>query len=174
MLIGKNIVVHTFEKIDISNEYVGWLNNPDVVRLSNQRFIKHNRINCEAYRSSFINTENSFLAVRYKKNQRLIGTVTVYREINHGTADVGIMIGDKSVWGKGVGQEVWDLVLAWLLDNVGVRKVTAGTLKCNFGMISLMERSGMELEAIKKEQEIVDEISTDVLYYAKFADSLAR
>ena len=169
MLIGKNIIIDNFKKKDISDDYISWLNNSDVVRFSNQRFIRHNRISCKTYRDSFINTGNSFLAIRCKKNQEMIGTVTVYRSLNHGTADVGIMIGDKGVWGKGFGQDAWDTVLVWLLDIDGVRKVTAGTLKCNFGMIRLMERSGMELEAIKKEQEIVDGIAIDLVYYAKFA-----
>ena len=46
--------------------------------------------------------------------------------------------------------------------------MTAGTLACNLGMRRLMERSGMQLEAVRREQEIVEGRAEDLLYYARF------
>ena len=171
MLTGKNIVLSEFQRLDITDEYIAWLNDFDVVKFSNQRFASHNRTTCEAYLASFVGTSNKFLVIRHNESNKIIGTMTVYQNLHHGTADVGIMIGDKNFWGKGLGQEAWDAVLNWLLTSVGMRKVTAGTLQCNHGMIRLMERSQMELEAVKKKQEIVDGVATDLVYYAKFADA---
>jgi ribosomal-protein-alanine N-acetyltransferase len=171
MLTGKNIIISEFEPLNITDEYIGWLNDPDVVKFSNQRFLMHNRKACEEYLASFSGTNNRFLIIRHNESNNMIGTMTIYRNLHHGTADVGIMIGDKNFWGKGVGQEAWDAVLIWLLTEVGVRKVTAGALQCNYGMIRLMERSRMELEAVKKKQEIVDGAAIDLVYYAKFADA---
>ena len=52
-----------------------------------------------------------------------------------------------------------------------MRKVTGGTLACNVGMMSIFERSGMHLEATRKGQEIVNELPTDLLHYARFRDA---
>ena len=168
MLIGSNIIVREFEVSDLTEEYISWLNDPEITKFSNQRFILHNRATCQAYFESFLGSKNKFLAITYKKNNKMIGTMTVYKNLHHGTADVGIMIGDKNYWGQGCGQEAWDLVLIWLLNTVGVRKVTAGAMECNLGMIKLMVRSNMKLDAIKKEQEILDGVAINLVYYAKF------
>ena len=94
--------------------------------------------------------------------------MTAYISEHHGTVDVGIMIGNKSTWGLGYGQDAWDTLTNWLLEQKNIRKLTAGTLACNYGMIKLMERSGMTLEAVRKSQEIVDSQPVDLLYYSKF------
>ena len=44
-----------------------------------------------------------------------------------------------------------------------MRKVTGGTLKCNIGMVKIMERSGMQLEVVRAQQEIVAKVAWDTL-----------
>ena len=68
----------------------------------------------------------------------------------------------------GYGLDAWITMTNWLLARKDIRKLTAGTLACNSGMIKLMERSGMVLEATRKSQEIVEKCPVDMLYYAKF------
>jgi hypothetical protein len=43
----------------------------------------------------------------------------------------------------------------WVLTKKRNRKFTTGTLICNYGMIKLMQRSGMRREAIREKQELV-------------------
>jgi RimJ/RimL family protein N-acetyltransferase len=49
-----------------------------------------------------------------------------------------------------------------------MRKLTCGTLACNDAMIRLAERAGMQLEARRRAQELVDGEPVDVLYFARF------
>jgi len=98
----------------------------------------------------------------------MVGTITAYVSMPHRTADMGIMIGDRSVWGKGVGQDAWAILLKWLLSHNGVRKVTGGTMRCNQGMVKIMERSGMMLESVRPKQELLNGIPVDLVYYGKF------
>lgn len=167
-LRGDKVILRRFNTSDIDDSYIGWLNNPDVVRFSNQRFLTHDRASCLRYLASFEGTKNMFMSVRRLSDGRLVGTLTAYVSSHHGTVDAGIMIGDKSVWGGGYGQDAWDTLTKWLLGRDDIRKLTAGTLACNYGMIKLMERSGMTLEAVRKAQEIVEGQPVDILYYAKF------
>ena len=51
---------------------------------------------------------------------------------------------------------------------MNIRKITAGTLAINFGMQKLCEDSGMILEAVKKDHQIVDNKTVDFFYYSKF------
>jgi len=168
VLHGDKVLLRPFTAFDIDDSYIGWLNDPDVVRFSNQRFLRHDKGSCLRYLVSFEATANLFMSARRLSDDRPIGTLTAYVSSHHGTVDVGIMIGDKSAWGLGYGQDAWDTLTNWLLLREDIRKLTAGTLACNYGMIKLMERSGMTLEAVRKAQEIVAGRPVDILYYAKF------
>lgn len=168
LLEDEKVLLRSFTASDINDTYIGWLNDPDVVRFSNQRFLKHDQGTSSRYLASFEGTDNLFISVRRLPDDNPIGTMTAYFSRHHGTVDVGILIGDKSVWGMGYGQDAWNTLTNWLLARDGIRKLTAGTLACNHGMIKLMERSGMHHEATRKEQEIVEGQAVDILYYAKF------
>lgn len=167
-LRGNKIELKPFLVADINDVYIGWLNDQNVMKFSNQRFFVHSMESCLRYQASFEGTDNIFMGIRRLMDDKLIGTLTAYVARNHGTVDVGIMIGDSSVWGRGYGLDAWITMTNWLLARKDIRKLTAGTLACNSGMIKLMERSGMVLEATRKSQEIVENWPVDMLYYAKF------
>jgi RimJ/RimL family protein N-acetyltransferase len=94
--------------------------------------------------------------------------MSAYILIQHSTADIGILIGRKTEWGAGVGQEAWDLLVNWLLEVGGIRKVTAGTLCKNKAMLRIMGRSGMACEAIRPKQEFFEGAYEDMHFFSKY------
>ena len=38
---GKKVILSNFQETDISKKYLNWLNDPEVVKFSKQRFINH-------------------------------------------------------------------------------------------------------------------------------------
>lgn len=167
-LIGSKVKLTRFTQDEITDDYVGWLNNPVVTRYSNQRFLRHDRESCRRYLASFAGTANLFVSICRLEDNRPIGTMTAYVSPQHGTADIGILIGDRSVWGQGYGQDAWDTLLRFLAGQPGMRKLTCGTLVCNEPMVRLAERCGMELEGCRRAQELVEGEPVDVLYFARF------
>lgn len=167
-LADEKVVLRPFTRDDITQAYLGWLNDARVTRFSNQRFRSHDEASAAAYLATFAGTANLFLSIRDALGDTAIGTMTAYRTPQHGLADIGIMIGNPDHWGGGYGQAAWNLLSGWLLDN-GTRKLTGGTLAGNAGMIRIFERSGMHLEATRKDHEIVDGAPMDILLYARFA-----
>lgn len=99
--------------------------------------------------------------------------MTVYRAPQHGTADLGLMLGNREYWRQGLGLEAWSTVLNAVLNEKGIRKVTGGTARPNTGMVRIMEQSEMKLEAVRKRQELIEGNEVDLLYYARFAEGLA-
>ena len=85
-------------------------------------------------------------------------------------ADMGIMIGDKSQWRKGVGLDAWSTLLNYLLSQPKIIKVTGGTLRPNKGMVNVMIRAGMYLDTVKNDIKMHQGNLTDVLQYAKCSD----
>ena len=170
VLHGNLVTLESFALSDITNEYVSWLNDPEVVRYSNQRFRCHTAKTCEEYLQSFQHSPNLFFAVRLRANGKTVGTATAYISVPHGTADIGLLIGNREHWGKGVGLDAWKTLMDCLLKRSSIRKVTGGTLRANVGMVRIMERAGMELEAVRSKQQIVEGEAQDELYFARFGD----
>lgn len=168
---GSLVELRPFTSACVTDAYLGWLHDGEVLRFSNQRFRAHTRELCLAYLASFSGTPNDFLAIYLRDSGRMVGTMTAYVASHHATADLGILIGDRACWGRGIGRDAWQTVMDHLLGPVGLRKVTGGTLRGNAGMVRIMERSGMHLEATRVQQEIVDGVAQDALYYAKFRNA---
>lgn len=165
---GAKVLLRPFTRNDISGEYLGWLNDPVTMRYSNQRFRRHDSQSSLSYLSTFEGSPNLFLAID-GANGRRFGTMTAYVSPEHGSADLGILIGDRSAWGQGYGLDAWQTLMLLLLRQ-GLRKVTGGTLDCNTGMLAIFTRSGMHFEGRRQRQEIVEGAEHDILYYARFAD----
>lgn len=170
-LVGEKTRLVRFDSTDITDRYLNWLNDPTIVRFSNQRFKRHSIESSRAYLASFEDTDNLFLSIRRITGGDSIGTLTVYAAMPHGTADIGILIGAAQEWGCGYGLDAWKTASDWLIAQCCMRKVTGGTLSCNEGMRKIFERSGMHLEGTRRAQELVEGIPMDTLYYARFRNA---
>lgn len=168
-LITPRLRLRAFQAIDINDTYIGWLNDTQVTRYSNQRFRCHTAESCSVYLAGFQQSFNSFLLIERLVDHLPIGTATVYRNNWHGTADIGLMLGERSCWGQGFGSEAWQALLEAVLMEDGMRKVTGGTARLNIAMVRIMEQSGMVLEAVRPRQELIDDQQVDLLYYSRFA-----
>jgi ribosomal-protein-alanine N-acetyltransferase len=82
-------------------------------------------------------------------------------------ANMGILIGDKSVWGKGFGTEAWCAVMKYLFDH-GIRKVEAGFALPNTGMRRICNKSGMKYEGSRPDHFLIDGKPEYLDLYGKF------
>ena len=123
-LTTERLLMRPFKAADITESYLSWLKDPVVTRFSNQRFRQHTMKSCTAYQRSFNESDNSFLLLIHREDAIPIGTLTIYRAHQHGTADIGLMLGNKAYWRKGLGLEAWTSALEAVLKEKGLRKVT--------------------------------------------------
>jgi RimJ/RimL family protein N-acetyltransferase len=159
--------IEPFSGKHLTLRYVNWLNDPEVIRFSEQRFKIHSLESCRDYMQSFEGTSKYFWAI-VVRNSSLghIGNMNAYIDEVNQVADVGILIGEKQAWRQGLGLEAWCAVCEWLLNKGGMRKVTAGTLSVNEGMLGLMRRSGMVEDGRRMKQCLFEGKEVDVIYAA--------
>lgn len=120
-----------------------WLNDPEVVRYSEQRHRQHD---WESQLQYILETPDVFREIH--AGDRFIGTISAHIDRPNSVADVGILIGDKSVWGKGYGTEAWIAFCNALFES-GIRKIEAGTMAANIGMTRIFLKSGMTFEGFR-------------------------
>lgn len=167
-LQGPRITLRAMRAADITDTHVGWLNDPEVVRHSNQRFVHHTLDSSLRYLAGFEGSANLYASARLAATDEPIGTLTAYRSLHHGTADIGILMGERRVWGQGLGLEAFALLADWLALQPGLRKLTCGTLACNHGMLKIAQRAGFVPEAVRVAQEVVDGRPVDLIHFARF------
>lgn len=170
-LQGRDVELRHFTDDHINNDYLKWLNDPEVVRYSNQRFKTHDHVSSYAYLESFRGTGNLFLAIHVKQSGLFVGTMTAYFSPPHKTVDIGILLGNKDFWGQGIGRDAWETLMSYLLGFDCVRKVTGGTLRCNAGMVNIMVKAGMQPDGVRVAQELVNNNPQDILYFARFKNA---
>lgn len=164
----ERLLITSFQEKHLTQKYVDWLNDSEIVKYSNQRHFNHTIETCREYWEGFKESTNYFWAIETLVEGNHIGNLNAYIDKNNKTADVGILIGDRTKWGKGYGLESWNGVLKFLFEHNKIRKITAGTLAVNEGMIKIASKSGMIEEGRRYKQEIIKNKEVDMIYYAVF------
>lgn len=77
---------------------------------------------------------------------------------NHKVGEIGYMIGEKEVWGKGYGTEAVNLICKYAFKEIGLHKVTSGCNELNLGSNKVLQKNGFVLEGVLREQEYVNNI----------------
>ena len=166
---NNNIVIKPFRKEYITAKYVSWLNDKDVTKYSEQRHHQHTIESCIEFLDYNYNNNNIFYAVFLKKNKlEHIGNILAYIDSNNNSANLTILIGEKKYWGLGYGLEAWMLMLKYLFKNLKIRKVWAGTVSENYGMLKIMKLSGMLPDGIRIKERLVGGKELDINYTAIF------
>ena len=158
-----------FSETYLTQRYLSWLNDPEVVRYSEQRHRVHTLESCCEYMKSFVDTPNYFWALVTKNNELgHIGNMNAYVDLNNSVADLGILIGERKAWRKGYGSEAWIAVCRYLLQEANIRKVTAGTLSVNRAMLGVIRRAGMVEDGRRNRHCLFEGSEIDVIYAAVY------
>ncbi|MDP6351521.1 MAG: GNAT family protein, partial [Alphaproteobacteria bacterium] len=81
-------------------------------------------------------------------------------------ADIAIMIGDRAVWGRGVGAEATYLVSRYLFVERGLARIDAGS--CNPAFVRMVVKLGWRVEAGPPERV---RIGGELLPYTRLAQT---
>ena len=163
-----------FEERHLTQRYVGWLNDPKIVRFSEQRHRTHDESSCRSYFLSMQNNASLFLAIEMRDPDiGHVGNLSVAIDHANQSADLSIMVGEKAVWGSGVASQAWAAMVDALLGQFALRRVTAGTMSVNLAMIKLMERSDMQIDAIRPRHFLWEAQEVDLVLASKHAQQSA-
>jgi RimJ/RimL family protein N-acetyltransferase len=142
----------------------GWLNDPDVVRFSEQRHKSHD-VQTQLNYFNIFKMGDRYIGV-YRDNL-LIGTLTAHIDAKNDVANVGIMMGEKREWGKGYGIEAWTAICDELFME-GLRKIEAGCMSINYRMMAICQHYGMVEEGRQDKHYIIQGGTADLVHWGKF------
>lgn len=160
------ISLRKFKASDITPVYLGWLNDKEYMKYSNQKHSVHTKETSTQYLNSFENSSNFFLSVEDSKSE-FLGTCTVYYDSHNHHANIGVLVSPDNS-NKGIGKLVFRILLTQLPIHIKINKIVAGTCELNSRMISVIENSGMRLEYRAPKEFLLDGEYLDNLMFAKY------
>jgi RimJ/RimL family protein N-acetyltransferase len=154
---------------DIGEAYIGWLNDPEINRFLESRFAVQDRTSVEAFVSSMVaSDQNLLLGIRDRVLGRHVGNVKLGPiDRRHGLGEIGIMIGDRAAWGRGIGSSAIRCVTAIAKDELGLRKLTAGCYASNVGSRMAFEKAGFSVEGVRPDHYLLEGEPEDAVLLGK-------
>jgi RimJ/RimL family protein N-acetyltransferase len=153
-LDGKQIYLRDVRLTDIDRGYLRWMNDPEINQYLESRFHVLTHQDLEAFVTKMqTDPDNAFFAIVVRDADKHIGNIKL-GPINrmHRTADIGLVIGEKSYWGRGIATEAIQLVAEYGFGALNLHKLTAGCYSTNPGSARAFEKAGFSREGLRREQ----------------------
>ncbi len=166
-----NFTLRTLKFSDATGRYVGWLNDPEVNKYLEIRHSKNTRDSVKRYISSHDNKSSFLFGIFDKKSGDHVGNYSARCDLMHLTATLGVMLGDKSYWGRRIILETRARILDFLFGDVGMMKVHGACYSNNLPAIYNYKKQGFTCEAVLKSHRISGKRRVDVLMFSMLRDA---
>ncbi len=91
----------------------------------------------------------------------LIGLLNI--DLNHKTAEIIVVIGEKDCWGKGIMYEAESLLIEWAFNMFGLEKIWALARTENLASLITMKKLGFQIEGTLRQEVLLNDGRIDVL-----------
>lgn len=161
-LMTERLKIELFDERHVNNpSYLQWLSDRDnLISLNLIDYLLNpvTQAKLQRYYEGFVeNPRNRLFAVSLREPERFVGTATL-REIGHGgLLDLGILVGDKSVRGKGIAREVIAVLVKYAFNEFGARKICSSFADDNYAVLLAFIKNGFKIEGLQRQQMLTIE-----------------
>ena len=118
--------------------------------------------------------DEAFFVIADDKN-RAVGHVALYKiDRRIGSAEFGILLGDKQIWGKGIGTQFTRFMIEYGFDELNLRRIYLEVLETNSRAKRLYEKLGFVVEGRLREHQYKNGRHVDVFFMGLFPDEYRR
>jgi RimJ/RimL family protein N-acetyltransferase len=166
-----NLLLKSFRAKDITDEYVNALNDKSIVGLTEARHKTWGYANVKKFVNQSV-PKNGYLLVGIflKENGKHIGNIRLVGiSDQHKRAELGIMLFDKSQWGKGYGTESLNAVVDYAFKEMKLHRICADYYSVNAASAKIFEKAGFVIEGVFKDHFLLDGKFVDSVRVAKIS-----
>lgn len=140
--------LRTLDESAATGPYLGWMQDPEILRFLEARFARHTPESLAGFiKSMNQNPDALLLGMFLKDDGRHVGNIKlgpVSRE--HLRGDIGLLIGDKSVWGRGLATEAITALTRYGFESLNLNRLYAGCYGGNEGSMKAFLKAGWSVE----------------------------
>jgi diamine N-acetyltransferase len=150
-LIGQQVYLRPIEKDDLKQLQI-WFNDPEIRGLIGE-VLPTSQAGMEEYLAKLQGDPSRlWFGIALQENDQLIGETGLLRMFPAWrSTDLSIIIGDKTTWGKGYGNEVMELLLDYAFGYLNFHLVAIGVVGTNERALHFYERLGFKREGIQRD-----------------------
>jgi diamine N-acetyltransferase len=150
-LTGSQVYLRPIEKDNLQQLYI-WFNDPEIRGLTGE-VLPTSQTGVEEYFARLqTDTSRVWFSVVLQENDQLIGEAGLLRMFPAWrTTDLSIIIGEKSAWRKGYGNEAMELLLDYAFGYLNYHRVAIGVVGTNERALRFYERIGFTREGIQQD-----------------------
>jgi RimJ/RimL family protein N-acetyltransferase len=157
-MLNNHLFLKILRREDITQSYINWLNNYEVVKFTEQKNLKHNRKTILKYFEFISKSKNQFLYGIFVKNNnkhKHIGNIKL-GPINyiHRFAEISYFIGELDYWNKGFATSAVSKIIKIAKSNYKLKKLMAGVYSINVRSKKVLKKNNFKLEGEFKSQMI--------------------
>jgi RimJ/RimL family protein N-acetyltransferase len=147
-IVGDQIYLRPLERADLNERYLGWLNDPEVTRYMESGIFPYTQTELERfYEQSSGSQKQVILAIVDKQTDQHVGNVKLGPlDWLHRRATFGILLGDKQVWGRGIGTEATLLMVEYGFYRLNLRRIDLGVYAEHQAAVRIYEKIGFKVE----------------------------
>lgn len=148
MLVGKQVCLRPLTLEDVSDDYIAWMNDYEIVKYTESRFTTHTRQSINEFVKKANTATAHTFAIVAKDSNKHIGNIKldgIDERLHDG--DVGLIIGRKEYHGRGIATECIRLVTEYAFKQLGLQRVWCGIYAPNIGSIKAFNKAGWEIFA---------------------------
>lgn len=175
-LEGRHIYLRPIEISDADGAYPSWLNDSEVCRYNSHGDTLYTKEMAQSYIKSVIDNPNTAVfAICSSENDRHVGNIALQQiSTKNRNAELAILIGEPSVYGKGIGYEAGMLLVSYAFDTLKLHRLYCGTHSENLAMQHLACKLGMREEGRRREAIFKNGKFADVVEYGILADEYSE
>lgn len=162
---GPRVQLFLMEPELVTQEYVAWLNDVSVNRYLESRFMTHDLASTRQFvAAALADAGTLFLGIRSLDLGRHVGNIKLGPiDRHHGIAEVGIMIGDRAAWGKGIATDAIELLAQIARTDLSLRKLSAGCYASNGGSERAFMKAAFCVEGRRRAHYLLGEQPEDAV-----------
>lgn len=146
--IDEELTLRILRKEDITMKYISWLNQSEVMKLTEVNTNTHDQASTEEFVDTCFLNEGTFLFGIFF-NRDHIGNIKLGPiNLTHEIADISYVIGDKDFWGRGIATIVIKAITNFGFNELNLYKIIAGTYENNIGSIKALQKCGFNQEGL--------------------------
>ncbi|MFH2101711.1 MAG: GNAT family protein [Candidatus Micrarchaeota archaeon] len=170
---GERLYLQYLKPDMVTDKYVDWMNDKEINQYLEARFgCPYTLESVKGFvKEQYENPNCHFFAMMLKDGDVHIGNIKA-GPINtkHNFAEVGIVIGDKSQWGKGFASEAISLITDFAFSKLGLHRLDAGCYSQNKGSEKAFLKAGYKHEGVYRKKFLSDGEYVDDILLGKLRD----
>jgi len=154
-LDGEDIYLRSCVVSDCTDEYLSWLNDPQVNEYLETRWEKQDLESISKFVDAKLKSKDEYLFAIITKDiqEKHIGNIKIGPiHPRYLYADISYFLGDRAYWGKGLATQAIGLVTSFGFDTLGLFRIQAGVHEKNIGSIRALQKSHFMHEATLRKQ----------------------